>query len=72
MFKKLVVWANGRHTLFAVVELILGTILAWFHHLDMSYVALCGTIQSLVLAHSVKEDYFEKKNGGDGDKDGSH
>lgn len=69
MFKKLVIFAQGRHTLFAGVELILGTFLAWFHRLDMSYVALCTAIQGLVLAHSLKEDYFNIKNGGD--KDGS-
>jgi hypothetical protein len=69
MFKKLIAWAQGRHTLFAGIELALGTVLAWCGKLDMSYVALCGTIQAMVLGHSLKEDYFEKKNGGD-DKTG--
>lgn len=62
MFKKMVMWAQGRHTLFAGVELVLGTLLAWFGKLDMAYVALCGTIQAMVLGHSIKCDYFEKKN----------
>lgn len=60
MFKRLVVWAQGRHTLFAMVELALGTVLAWFGKLDMSFVALVGVIQGFVLGHSMKEDYFAK------------
>jgi len=69
MFKKLIIWAQGRHTLFAGIELILGTVLAWFGKLDMAYVALCGTVQAMVLGHSIKEDYFGKKDGGE--KDGA-
>ncbi|PWT75523.1 MAG: hypothetical protein C5B59_08575 [Bacteroidetes bacterium] len=65
MFKKILIWMQGRHTFFAFLELALGTALAWFHRLDMSYVALVGTIQGMVLGHSIKEDWFEKKNGGD-------
>jgi hypothetical protein len=61
MFAKLFTWAQGRHTFFALLELTLGTALAWFGHLDMSYVALVGTIQGMVLGHSIKEDYFSKK-----------
>jgi hypothetical protein len=61
MFKKILDWCQGRHTFFAGVELAVGTTLAWFHRLDMNFVALCGTIQSLVLMHSVKEDWFTAK-----------
>lgn len=61
MFNKLFKWCNGRHTSFAVFFTIMGTLLAWFHRLDPSYVALVGAIQALVCAHSVQENYFEKK-----------
>lgn len=44
--------------MFAAIELAVGTVLAWFGHLDMTFVALVGTIQAFVLGHSVKEDYF--------------
>ena len=62
MFKKIFDWFQGRHTFFAAIELTIGTVLAWCHRLDMNFVALCGTVQSLILAHSVKEDYFKKKD----------
>lgn len=61
MFQKAIKWFAGRHTMFAFLELALGTVLAWFGHLDLAYVALVGTVQGLVLGHSVKEDYFDKK-----------
>lgn len=46
----------------------MGTLLAWFHHLDMTYVALCGTIQAFVLGHSIKCDVFEKDKNTDGNQ----
>lgn len=61
MFKRLVLWAQGRHTLFAMIELVIGTALAWYGKLDMNFVALVGVIQGMVLGHSVKEDYFAAK-----------
>lgn len=68
MFKRLVSYFTGRHTLFAFLELSMGTLLAWFHHLDMTYVALCGTIQAFVLGHSIKCDVFEKDKNTDGNQ----
>lgn len=62
MFQKIAAWFSGRHTLFALLELTLGTVLCWFGHLNMAYVALVGTIQGLVLGHSIKEDYFGRKD----------
>lgn len=60
-FSKIANWAEGRHTLFAIFFAVHGTILAWFHRLDLNYIALIGAIQGLVLAHSAKEDYFAQK-----------
>lgn len=65
MFKRVITWMQGRHTAFAVAELSIGTALAWFHRLDMNFVALCGTVQAMVLGHSIKEDYFESKKPAD-------
>jgi len=59
MFKKMLMWCQGRHTLFAVFFAASGTVLEWFHRLDLNYVALIGAVQGFVFAHSFKEDYFE-------------
>lgn len=64
MFCKMFVWMQGRHTFFAFLELVIGSLLAWSGHLDMSFVALVGTIQGMVLGHSIKEDYFAQKGEG--------
>lgn len=61
MFSKFFKWCSGRHTGFAVYFALMGTTLAWFHRLDLNYVALIGAIQSLVLGHSIKEDYVAMK-----------
>lgn len=61
MFKKLIQWAQGRHTLFAVFFALFGSVLQWFHRLDMNYIALIGAVQAFVFAHSCKEDYFANK-----------
>jgi hypothetical protein len=69
-FKKSVEWCQGRHTLFAVYFALSGTALQWYHRLDMNYVALITAVQGLVLAHSVKEDYYKDKDDKDkGDHD---
>lgn len=56
MFSKLSNYFAGRHTTFAVYFAIVGTVLAAFHRLDPSFVALCTSLQALVLAHSYKDD----------------
>jgi hypothetical protein len=61
MFKKVILWAQGRHTLFAAYFTIVGTILEWFHRLDANYIMLIGAVQTFVLGHSIKEDYFASK-----------
>jgi hypothetical protein len=68
MFQRLVAWAQGRHTLFAMIELAIGSALAWFGKLDMNFVALVGVIQGMILGHSVKEDYFSAKPTDKGDE----
>jgi hypothetical protein len=61
LFDKIMKFAQGRTTAFAAFFAASATILEWFGHLSMNYVAAIGAIQALVLAHSTKEDYFEKK-----------
>ena len=60
MIKKILTWSQGRHTAFAVFFAGMGTILAWFHRLDGTYIGLVTALQGYVMLHSVKEDYFKK------------
>ena len=61
MFSKIVTWTKGRSTAFAVFFAGFGSILAWFHRLDGSYVGLVTALQAYVVIHSTKEDYFNSK-----------
>jgi hypothetical protein len=61
MLKKLFAWAQGRTTAFALMFFISGTTMAWFHRLDATYVAFCGTLMGAVIGHSIKEDIFDSK-----------
>ena len=70
MFKKMIGWCQGRHTLFALYFTLAGTALQIFHKLDGNFIALIAAVQAFVFAHSAQENYFEKKNGGDS-KDGT-
>jgi len=65
MFSRLSNYFAGRHTMFAVYFAVAGTVLSIFHRLDPNFVALCATLQTLVLAHSYKED---RNNTKDADK----
>jgi hypothetical protein len=49
----------GRATTFAIVFTTAGIALAFMGKLDANYVALVAAIQTLIFAHSVKEDYFD-------------
>jgi hypothetical protein len=52
--------------MFALYFASMGTVLAWFHKLDVNFIMLIGAVQGLVLGHSVKEDvmcYLKAKNG---------
>lgn len=62
MFQKLMGWFQGRHTAFVTVSLVIGTGMAWFGKLDGNLVTLLLGLQSLILAHSAKEDYLAKKS----------
>lgn len=71
MFSKMVRWAQGRHTLFALYFTLAGTVLQVFHRLDGNFIALITAVQGFVFAHSYAESKFNISNGGDtkGDKD---
>jgi hypothetical protein len=65
MFQKLVQFFQGRHTLFLVACMSIGCVMSWFHKLDGNLVTLLLGLQGMVLAHSIKEDYFAgPKEGG--------
>lgn len=51
---------GGRCTFFAFWFTTAGIWLAAHDHLTATYVALVGAIQTLILAHSAKEDYHER------------
>jgi type IV secretory pathway VirB2 component (pilin) len=61
MFKKVMNWFQGRHTAFVAVSVVVGCAMAWFGKLDGNLVTLLLGQQSLILAHSVKEDIFVSK-----------
>jgi hypothetical protein len=60
MIKKILIWSQGRSTLFASFFALAGTTLAWYNRLTPTYVALVTAIQGYVVVHSIKEDYFKK------------
>jgi len=62
MFLKLAGFFQGRHSMFLVACMSIGVLMAWFHRLDANLVTLLLGLQGMVLAHSVKEDYFHKDN----------
>jgi hypothetical protein len=61
MLQKLSRWLQGRHTMFAIYFALVGTVLAWYHRLDINFIMLIGAVQSFVLGHSIKEDWFAMK-----------
>ena len=62
LFQRLTDWFQGRHTMFVVGALTIGTTLSWFGKLDGNLVTLILGLQGMVLAHSVKESYLDKKD----------
>lgn len=62
MIKKIFDWANGRSTAFAAFFTGFGSLLAWYNKLTPTYVALVTAVQGYVVLHSVKEDFFAKKD----------
>jgi hypothetical protein len=59
-FAKIVDAVRGRHTLFAIVFLICGHIMAWFNKLSPAYIGFMSALMSFVLGHAVQENYFNK------------
>jgi hypothetical protein len=53
---------QGRATAFAICFTVCGIVLAFHGKLTSDYVALVGAIQTLVIGHSIKEDYFSSVN----------
>lgn len=51
---------GGRATTFAITFATAGIVLAFKGKLDGNFITLASAILTLVFAHSVKEDYFEK------------
>jgi hypothetical protein len=62
MFEKLTKFFQGRHTMFLVACMLIGSGMAWFHKLDGNLVALLLGLQGMVLAHSTQENIFHKEN----------
>jgi hypothetical protein len=54
---------QGRATAFGILFTVVGIILAFRGKLTGDYVALVGAIQTLVVGHSLKEDYFARRGG---------
>lgn len=67
MFSRIVLWAKGRHTLFALYFTLAGTVLQVFHRLDGNFIALIAAVQTFVFAHSVQENHFDKDKGANDD-----
>ena len=53
---------QGRSTTFAIVFTICGIVLAFQGKLTGEYVGLVGAIQTLIVAHSVKEDLRDMRS----------
>lgn len=53
---------QGRATTFAISFSVVGIVLAFEGKLTAEYVGLVSAIQALVVGHSLKEDYFTRRN----------
>lgn len=67
MFKRVVIFFQGRHTLFVCWFAATGLVLAAIGKLGMPYVALCSALQAAVGLHSFKEDVSARNNKTDND-----
>ena len=56
-------WMGGRCTTFALIFTAAGIVLAFKDELTALYITFVGAIQSLLVVHSIKEDFY---NGGNG------
>jgi len=63
---------QGRATFFAIAFTGVGIALAFRGKLTADYVGLVTAIQALIVGHSLKEDYFARRDRHDGDNHDSH
>jgi hypothetical protein len=56
-------FCGGRSTFFALLFAITGITLAFLRHLDGNFALLASALQAFIVAHSAKEDYFDKDGG---------
>jgi hypothetical protein len=61
IFTKLTTYFQGKHTMFVVFSLAIGVGMSLIGKLNANLVTLILGLQGAVFAHSVKEDYFDKK-----------
>lgn len=54
-------FVGGRHTMFAIFFAVTAFVLALKGKLTADYVGIITALQAFVLAHSAKEDYFNKQ-----------
>lgn len=52
LFDKIMSMAKDYHLPICVFFFVIGSIMQWFHHLDMAFVAYVGTILGAVTGHS--------------------
>jgi hypothetical protein len=50
------------HLPICVLMFLVGSILTWFHHLDMSFVAYTGTILGAITGHAFSPAQKDKDN----------
>ncbi len=55
---------QGRTTGFLISFFAIGNLLQWLHRLDATYISFMLAFMSCVVGHSIKEDYFSKKDSG--------
>lgn len=54
---------QGKTTGWLAAFFVSGNVLHWCHRLDATYITFFTTFMGFALGHSIKEDWFEKKNG---------
>jgi hypothetical protein len=52
MWDKILSAAKDYHLPIALFIFVVGSILQWFHHLDMSFVAYAGTVLGAITGHA--------------------
>lgn len=53
---------TARTTLFAAWFAVTSFLLERSGHLSGNYVAMCTAVQTLIVAHSIKEDHYARKH----------